>query len=174
MIFCRRAFPFLMLSESTSKIRRGSDIHRAIRKSQDVHVIHVCIFHRPPSLKLRRTSFAFASAGVIGILQKEKIVPRQRGTLKHTGRRPAEACFFICPPSLKLRRAQPPPAFRLPAGWPQASRSLGVGWLGRRDSNPRMTAPEAVALPLGDSPTSVVRLPPAAGARESYQHAPYY
>lgn|GEM_PF-4997381 len=26
-------------------------------------------------------------------------------------------------------------------------------WLGRRDSNPRMTAPEAVALPLGDSPT---------------------
>ena len=25
-------------------------------------------------------------------------------------------------------------------------------WLGRRDSNPRMTAPEAVALPLGDSP----------------------
>ena len=26
------------------------------------------------------------------------------------------------------------------------------GWLGRRDSNPRMLAPEASALPLGDSP----------------------
>lgn len=26
-------------------------------------------------------------------------------------------------------------------------------WLGRRDSNPRMVAPEATALPLGDSPT---------------------
>ncbi len=28
-------------------------------------------------------------------------------------------------------------------------------WLGRRDSNPRMVAPEATALPLGDSPTEL-------------------
>lgn len=27
-----------------------------------------------------------------------------------------------------------------------------ISWLGRRDSNPRMPAPEAGALPLGDSP----------------------
>ncbi len=26
-------------------------------------------------------------------------------------------------------------------------------WLGRRDSNPRMSAPKADALPLGESPT---------------------
>ncbi len=33
-----------------------------------------------------------------------------------------------------------------------AARAKNNDWLGRRDSNPRMTAPEAVALPLGDSP----------------------
>jgi hypothetical protein len=33
------------------------------------------------------------------------------------------------------------------------SSEVSSAWLGRRDSNPRMTAPEAVALPLGDSPT---------------------
>ncbi len=36
---------------------------------------------------------------------------------------------------------------------PEAKKSeLFEDWLGKRDSNPRMTAPEAVALPLGDSP----------------------
>ncbi|MDQ5943363.1 MAG: hypothetical protein QG675_131 [Patescibacteria group bacterium] len=29
-------------------------------------------------------------------------------------------------------------------------------WLGWRDSNPRMAAPKAAALPLGHTPTSVV------------------
>lgn len=30
---------------------------------------------------------------------------------------------------------------------------LILSWLGRRDSNPRMSAPKADALPLGDAPT---------------------
>ncbi len=34
-----------------------------------------------------------------------------------------------------------------------AKRAKSNDWLGRRDSNPRMLAPEASALPLGDSPT---------------------
>ncbi len=34
-----------------------------------------------------------------------------------------------------------------------AARAKNNDWLGRRDSNPRMPAPEAGALPLGDSPT---------------------
>ena len=29
-----------------------------------------------------------------------------------------------------------------------------IVWLGWRDSNPRMTGPEPVALPLGDTPVS--------------------
>lgn len=32
--------------------------------------------------------------------------------------------------------------------------SLRSIWLGRRDSNPRMSAPKADALPLGDAPTT--------------------
>ena len=32
--------------------------------------------------------------------------------------------------------------------------SLRSIWLGRRDSNPRMPAPKAGALPLGDAPVS--------------------
>ena len=37
----------------------------------------------------------------------------------------------------------------------QEGKSISVldEWLGRRDSNPRMAAPKAAALPLGDSPT---------------------
>ena len=31
--------------------------------------------------------------------------------------------------------------------------SLRSIWLGRRDSNPRMSAPKADALPLGDAPS---------------------
>lgn len=38
-----------------------------------------------------------------------------------------------------------------------AKRSVERDWLGRRDSNPRMVAPEATALPLGDSPMKPVR-----------------
>src|SRR3989344_2871056 len=34
-----------------------------------------------------------------------------------------------------------------------AERAKTGNWLGRRDSNPRMAAPKAAALPLGDSPT---------------------
>jgi NAD(P)-dependent dehydrogenase (short-subunit alcohol dehydrogenase family) len=33
------------------------------------------------------------------------------------------------------------------------TRSENVGWLGRQDSNLRMAAPKAAALPLGDAPT---------------------
>ncbi len=36
-----------------------------------------------------------------------------------------------------------------------AERAKTGNWLGRRDSNPRMVAPEATALPLGDSPTEM-------------------
>ena len=34
--------------------------------------------------------------------------------------------------------------------------SLRSIWLGRRDSNPRMTEPKSVALPLGDAPSTKV------------------
>src|SRR4029079_10156979 len=39
----------------------------------------------------------------------------------------------------------------------------GVRWLGREDSNLRMAAPKAAALPLGDSPPSGVWLSLAGG-----------
>ena len=34
------------------------------------------------------------------------------------------------------------------------SKTQSHKWLGRRDSNPRMPAPKAGALPLGDAPVS--------------------
>ena len=40
-----------------------------------------------------------------------------------------------------------------------AARAKKNDWLGRRDSNPRMPAPEAGALPLGDSPIWPIPLP---------------
>ena len=37
-------------------------------------------------------------------------------------------------------------------GFEYISPGLCTSWLGRRDSNPRMSAPKTDALPLGDAP----------------------
>ena len=46
--------------------------------------------------------------------------------------------------------------FDVLAKWPNGPKS--GDWLGREDSNLRMSAPKADALPLGDSPTEIGRL----------------
>ena len=44
------------------------------------------------------------------------------------------------------------------AGRPNGERVAAGGWLGREDSNLRMTVPKTVALPLGDAPSDPVLL----------------
>ena len=62
----------------------------------------------------------------------------------------------------KLRYAEPPDCFATQNSVGSDHSGLGklktdhtglfLIWLGRRDSNPRMSAPKADALPLGDAP----------------------
>ena len=48
--------------------------------------------------------------------------------------------------------SQKDPNNRGQIGFESISPGLCSIWLGRRDSNPRMSAPKADALPLGDAP----------------------